>query len=338
MKLASLKVGRDGRLVVVSRDLTRAVEAVGVAPTLQAALDDWTHAAPRRADLAHQLEINSVPSFRFHEHDCASPLPRAYQWIDSSAYPSHLEIGRKARNIPTPASFFDEPPARQGGSDAFIGPRDPMRFADEKYGIDFEAEIAIITGDVPVGIGQVAARDCIKLILLANDVSLRNLQPAEREKGLGAFQSKPPCAFSPVVVTPDELGAAWDGAKLSLPVLSTVNGRAFGRPDAGRDMAFDLPRLVAHAARTRPLGAGTIIGAGVVSNRGEDGGFGRPVGEGGLGFSCISEQRSAEMLRYGEPRTPFLKFGDVVRIEMKDAKGHSIFGAIEHRVERLGGE
>lgn len=334
MKLASLKVGRDGRLVVVSRDLTRAVEAIGIAPTMQAALDDWTHVAPRLADLAHQLEIGSVPSFRFHEHDCASPLPRAYQWLDGSAYINHVQLGRRARNVPMPEDFFKDPVMYQGGSDSFLGPRDPIRFPDEAYGIDFEAEIAVIAGDVPLGVGEVAARGHIRLVMLANDISLRGLAPPELARGFGFVHAKPATAFSPVAATPDELGAAWDGGKLALPILSTLNGRLFGRPDAGREMTFEFPRLIAHAAKTRALCAGTIIGGGTVSNKGEDGGPGRPAGEGGTGFSCISEQRSAEMIRLGEARTPFLKFGDVVRIEMKDARGHSIFGAIEQTVEK----
>lgn len=334
MKLASLKIGRDGRLVVVSRDLTRAVEAVGIAPTMQAALDDWDHVAPRLADLAHQLEIGSVPSFRFHEHDCASPLPRAYQWADGSAYVNHVELVRKARNAPMPESFWSDPLIYQGGSDSFIGPRDPISLPDEAHGIDFEAEVAVVTDDVPLGVGEVAARDRIRLLMLVNDVTLRNLTQSELLKGFGFFQSKPSSAFSPVAVTPDELGGAWDGGKVSLPLLTARNGQLFGRANAGREMTFEFPRLIAHAAKTRPLCAGTIVGSGTISNKDVDGGPGKPVVEGGVGYSCIAEQRVVEQIVHGEAKTPFLKFGDIVRIEMKDAKGHSIFGAIEQTVQK----
>lgn len=336
MKLASLKSGRDGRLVVVSRDLTRAVEATQIAPTLQAALDDWAHLSPRLADLAHQLELGSVPSFRFHEHDCASPLPRAYQWADGSAYVNHVELVRKARNAPMPESFWTDPLMYQGGSDSFVGPRDPIRLPDEAHGIDFEAEVVVITDDTPLGVSEVAARDHIKLVMLVNDVTLRNLTQSELLKGFGFFQSKPASAFSPVAVTPDELGSAWDGGKVSLPMLTSLNGQLFGRANAGREMTFELPRLIAHAAKTRELVAGSIVGSGTISNKDADGGPGKPVAEGGVGYSCIAEQRVVEQIRFGEARTPFMKFGDVVRIEMKDAKGHSIFGAIEQRVEKYG--
>jgi fumarylacetoacetate (FAA) hydrolase len=334
MKLASLKQGRDGRLVVVSRDLTRATDAFYVVPTLQAALDDWERVAPRLADLAEQLDHGSVPSFRFHEHDCASPLPRAYQWADGSAFVNHVELVRKARGAEMPASFWTDPLMYQGGSDSFLGPRDPIPMADEAWGIDFEAEVAVIVGDVPMGASRDKAAAAIRLVVLVNDVSLRNLIPGELAKGFGFFQSKPSSALSPVAVTPDELGESWDGARLHLPLLSSLNGKAFGRPDAGVDMTFDFATLIAHAARTRPLGAGTVIGSGTVSNKGQDGGPGTPVAEGGLGYSCIAEQRTVETLLSGEPRTPFLRFGDRVRIEMKDRSGHSVFGAIEQEVVR----
>jgi fumarylacetoacetate (FAA) hydrolase len=334
MKLASLKQGRDGRLVVVSQNLTRATDAFFVVPTLQAALDEWERFGPRLSDLAEQLEHGSVPSFRFHEHDCASPLPRAYQWADGSAYVNHVELVRKARGAAMPASFWTDPLMYQGGSDCFLGPRDPIPMADEAFGIDFEGEVAVITGDVPIGASREEAAAAIRLVVLVNDVSLRNLIPAELAKGFGFFQSKPSSALSPVAVTPDELGVAWDGAKLDLALLSAVNGKPFGRPNAAVDMTFDFPTLIAHAARTRPLGAGTVIGSGTVSNRGPDGGPGRPVAEGGLGYSCIAEQRTVETLLAGEPRTPFLRCGDTVRIEMKDRNGHSIFGAIEQEVVR----
>ena len=332
MKLASLKQGRDGRLVVVSRDLTRATDAFFIVPTLQAALDDWERLGPRLQDLSEQLEHGSVPSFRFHEHDCASPLPRAYQWADGSAYVNHVELVRRARGAELPQSFWTDPLMYQGGSDSFLGPREPVPVADESHGIDFEAEVAVITGDVPMACSREDAAAAIRLVVLVNDVSLRNLIPGELAKGFGFFQSKPSSALSPAAVTPEELGDAWDGGKLHLPLLSTLNGRPFGRPNAGVDMTFDFPRLIAHAAATRPLGAGTIIGSGTVSNKDPDGGPGRPVAEGGLGYSCIAEQRTIETIKGGEPRTPFMGFGDRIRIEMKDAKGHSIFGAIEQEV------
>lgn len=332
MKLASLMHGRDGRLVVVSKDLTRATDAFPVVATLQAALDDWDRHAPRLADLAEGLEHGSVPSFRFHEHDCASPLPRAFQWLDASAYVNHVALVRKARGAEMPQSFWTDPLMYQGGSDASLGPRQPIRARDEAEGIDFEAEVAVVTGDVPMGASPEAGLASVRLVMLANDVSLRNLIASELPKGFGFVQSKPPCAFSPVAVTPDELGEAWQGGKLSGALLSQLNGQPFGRPDAGIDMTFDFGALIAHAARTRPLSAGTIIGSGTVSNRDADGGPGRPIAAGGLGYACIAEQRMVETIRDGAPATPFLRFGDTVRIEMKDAAGHSIFGAIEQDV------
>lgn len=335
MKLATLKDGtRDGRLVVVSRDLTQATEAFNIAPTLQKALDDWDRAAPRLADLAEQLEHGSVPSFRFHEHECASPLPRAYQWADGSAYVNHVELVRNARGAAMPESFWTDPLIYQGGSDSFLGPRDPIVMADEAWGIDMEGEVAVVTGDVPMGTSPKDARSCIRLVMLVNDVSLRALIPAELAKGFGFFQSKPSSAFSPVAVTPDELGDAWDGAKLSLPLHVDLNDKPFGRAAAGIDMTFDFGDLIAHAAKTRPLAAGSIIGSGTVSNKGEDGGAGKPVEQGGRGYSCIAELRMIETIREGKPTTPFLHFGDRVRIEMLDRKGRSIFGAIEQVVEK----
>ncbi len=335
MKLATLKDGtRDGKLVVVSRDLTRATEAFNIAATLQRALDDWDHAAPKLFDLAQALEHGSVPSLRFHEHECSSPLPRAYQWADGSAYVNHVELVRKARGAEMPQSFWTDPLMYQGGSDSFLGPRDPVLMADEAWGIDMEGEVAVVTGDVPTGVMAQAARSLIRLVMLVNDVSLRGLIPAELAKGFGFFQSKPSSAFSPVAVTPDELGNAWDGAKLHLPLHVDVNGKAFGRADAGRDMTFDFAELIAHAAKTRPLGSGSIIGSGTVSNKDADGGPGKPVAEGGSGYSCIAELRMIEKIREGKPRTSFLRFGDVVRIEMLDQRGRSIFGAIEQKVEK----
>ncbi len=335
MKLATLKDGtRDGKLVVVSRDLTRATEAFNIAKTLQQALDDWDRLAPRLADLSLGLAHAAVPSFRFHEHECESPLPRAYQWADGSAYVNHVELVRKARGAEMPESFWTDPLMYQGGSDSFLGPRDPILMADEAWGIDMEAEVAVVTGDVPAGISADDALGKVRLVMLVNDVSLRGLIPAELAKGFGFFQSKPSSAFSPVAVTPDELGDAWQGGKLSLPLRVDLNGKPFGRADAGRDMTFDFGRLIAHAARTRPLAAGSILGSGTVSNKDHDGGPGRPVSEGGRGYSCLAELRMIETIRSGKPATPFLRFGDQVRIEMLDRKGHSIFGAIEQKVEK----
>ncbi len=332
MKLATLKDStRDGRLVVVSKDLTRCSEVGHIARTLQAALDDWEHVGPRLAAVAEGLETGSQPSIRFHEHDAASPLPRAYQWADGSAYVNHVELVRKARNAEMPASFWTEPLMYQGGSDSFLGPRDPIVMADEAYGIDMEAEIAVIVDDVPMAATPDEARAAIRLVMLVNDVSLRGLIPGELAKGFGFFQSKPSSAFSPVAVTPEELGEAWDGGRLHLPLLVDLNGKPFGRANAGIDMTFDFGQLVAHAAKTRPLSAGTIIGSGTVSNK-MDGGPGKPVTQGGVGYSCIAEIRMIETIETGTAKTPFMHFGDTVRIEMKDKAGHSIFGAIEQTV------
>jgi fumarylacetoacetate (FAA) hydrolase len=337
VKLASVKNGRrDGRLVVVSRDLTRATDASFLVPTLQAALDDWQRISPHLYALSESLDHGAVPSERFHEHDAMSPLPRAYQWADGSAYVNHVELVRKARNAEMPETFWTDPLMYQGGSDSFLGPREPILMADEAYGIDMEAEIAVIVGDVPMGASREQARDAIRLVMLVNDVSLRNLIPAELAKGFGFFQSKPSSAFSPVAVTPDELGRAWDGGKLTLPLIVDINGKPFGRANAGVDMTFDFPTLIAHAAKTRPLGAGAIIGSGTVSNK-LDGGPGKPVEAGGVGYSCIAEIRTIETIEHGKPKTPFLAFGDTVRIQMNDAKGHSIFGAIEQTVQKYEG-
>lgn len=338
MKLATLKDGtRDGKLVLVSRDLTRATEAFNIAPTLQRAIDDWQRIAPLLADLAAQLELGSVPSFRFHEHDCASPLPRAFQWADGSAYVNHVELVRKARGAKMPDSFWTDPLIYQGGSDTFLGPRDPILMADEDWGIDMEAEVAVITDDVPMGVTAQDARRHILMIMLVNDLSLRGLIAAELAKGFGFFQSKPASACSPVAATPDELGQAWDGGRLHRILRVDRNGQPFGRAHAGEDMTFDFGALIAHAAKTRPLGAGSIIGSGTVSNKDKDGGPGRPLSEGGRGYSCIAEIRVIETLRNGIPSTPFLRFGDSVRIEMFDDNGSSIFGAIEQTVARYCG-
>ena len=331
MKLASLEGGRDGRLVVVSRDLHWYTPAEAIAPTLQAALDDWARCEPALRALSESLEHGSVPKERFHERACAAPLPRAFQWADGSAYVNHVELVRKARGAEMPASFWTDPLMYQGGSDTFLGPRQAIAAVSEDHGIDMEAEIAVITDDVPMGVSPEEAGGHIKLVLLVNDVSLRNLIPGELAKGFGFFHGKPPSAFSPVAVAPDALGEAWDGARLNLPLLTLLNEKLFGKPNAGVDMTFGFPELIAHAAKTRPLGAGTIIGSGTVSNK-QDGGPGRPVSDGGLGYSCIAEQRTIETIETGAAKTAFLKFGDTVRIEMKDAQGRSIFGAIEQEV------
>ncbi|MEH6744422.1 fumarylacetoacetate hydrolase family protein [Hyphomonas sp.] len=336
MKLATLKNGaRDGRLVVVSKDLTRYTDAAGIAPTLQAALDKWDVYAPKLQQLAEQVELGSVPTARFHEHDCESPLPRAYQWADGSAYINHVELVRKARGAEVPESFYDDPLMYQGGSDAFLGPRDAISLKDTAWGCDMEGEIAVITDDVPMGASEADAADHIKLVMLCNDVSLRGLIPGELAKGFGFFQSKPPSAFSPVAVTPDELGEAWQGNLVHLPLHVDYNGQPFGRAEAAEDATFSLARLVSHAAKTRPLSAGTVIGSGTVSNKDADGGAGKPVSEGGRGYSCIAEIRMIEKIATGEFKTPFMSPGDVVRMEMLDKSGHSIFGAIEQTVEQV---
>lgn len=332
MKLASLKGGRDGRLAVVSRDLAWCVDASPVAATLQAALDDWERTEPQLRALAEELEYGGVPRPRFHEHEAASPLPRAYQWADGSAYVNHVALVRQARGAEMPASFWTDPLMYQGGSDGFLGPRDPIPLVDEAWGCDLEAEVAVIVGDVAQGPDRDAGLAAVRLVMLVNDVSLRNLIPGELAKSFGFFQSKPASAFSPVAATLDELGAAWTGGKLNRPMLAAVNGAELGHPDAGVDMTFDFGQLIAHAARTRSLAAGSIIGSGTVSNRDPDGGPGRPIAEGGVGYSCLAELRTVETLRHGAPRTPFLRGGDRVRIEMQGADGRSIFGAIEQQV------
>ncbi len=332
MKLASLKHGRDGRLVVVSEDLAWCVDASPVAETLQAALDDWSHAEPKLRALEESLMHGSVPKERFHERECASPLPRAYQWADGSAYVNHVELVRKARGAEMPESFWTDPLMYQGGSDAFLGPRDPIPLADEAWGCDFEAEIAVIVDDVRQGASVEEAAAAIRLVMLVNDVSLRNLIPNELAKGFGFFHAKPSSAFSPVAVTPDALGEAWKDGKVHLPLFSAINGKAFGKPNAGEEMTFNFPTLIAHAARTRPLCAGTIIGSGTVSNRDPEGSPGKPVSAGGLGYSCIAEMRTVETINGGKPETPFLAHGDLVEIEMHDRRGRSIFGRIEQEV------
>lgn len=335
MKLASLKHGRDGRLVVVSQDLNWFTDAFLIAPTLQAALDEWDRCGPRLEALAESLEHEGVPRGRFHERDAASPLPRAYQWADGSAYVNHVELVRRARGAEMPDSFWTDPLMYQGGSDSFLSPRDPIPLADEAWGCDLEAEIVVVVGDVPQGATREQALDAIRLVGLVNDVSLRNLIPAELAKGFGFVQSKPASALSPVLVTPETLGDRWKDGKLHGALSVQLNGADFGKADAGVDMTFDFGTLIAHLAKTRSLGAGTIIGSGTVSNKDADGGPGKPVADGGLGYSCIAEVRTVETILRGAAETPFLKHGDTVRIEMLDERHHSIFGAIEQTVAPL---
>ncbi len=334
MKLATLKSdSRDGELVVVSTDLECYSPAGSIAATLQEALDNWAGVSPELVALAEKLNLGMIEGEPFYQENVRSPLPRAYQWADGSAYVNHVELVRKARGAVLPDSFWTEPMMYQGGSDSFLDPHSPIVLENEDWGIDFEAEIAVILDDVPMGVSPDDAGDHIKLVMLVNDVSLRGLIPAELAKGFGFFHAKPSSAFSPVAVTPEELGPAWDGGKLNLALLSTLNGALFGKPDAGQDMTFTFPQLIAHAAKTRPLCAGTIIGSGTVSNK-LDGGPGKPVAEGGAGYSCIAEIRMIETIETGAPATPFMKFGDTVRIEMNDPDGNSIFGAIDQILER----
>ncbi|ROT97174.1 FAA hydrolase family protein [Altererythrobacter sp. FM1] len=332
MKLASLKSGRDGKLVVVSKDVTRYSPADHIAPTMQYALDNWAQIAPQLEALYRDVEHQTVPCERFHEHDAASPLPRAYQWADGSAYINHVELVRQARNATVPDSFYHDPLMYQGGSDGFLAPRDPIPLKDTAWGCDMEGEIAVVVDDVPMGVSVEEAADHIKLIMLVNDVSLRGLIPGELAKGFGFFQSKPASAFSPVAVTPDELGDAWKDSVIDMPLLVDYNGAPFGRANAAQEATFNLAQLVAHAAKTRSLCAGSIIGSGTVSNKGADGGPGTPVSEGGAGYSCIAEIRMIETIRDGEASTRFMAPGDTVSIEMRDADGHSIFGKIEQEV------
>jgi fumarylacetoacetate (FAA) hydrolase len=325
MKLASLKNGtRDGALHIVSKDLTRAVPATDIAPTMQAALDDWAHKAPLLQERYFALNQGAIDNwFDFAESQCESPLPRAYQWADGSAYVNHVELVRKARNAEMPESFWTDPLMYQGGSDAFLGPRDNILMASEEYGIDMEAEVAVVVDDLPMAATREQALDAIRLVMIMNDVSLRNLIPGELSKGFGFFQSKPSSAFSPVAVTPDELGEHWRDGKLHLPLVTQLNDKLLGNPDAGVDMTFDFGTLIAHAAKTRPLGAGAIIGSGTISNKAE-----------GTGSSCLAEVRMLEIIADGKPSTPFMSFGDRVRIEMFDENDKTIFGAIDQTVEQ----
>ncbi|WP_394144848.1 fumarylacetoacetate hydrolase family protein [Vibrio atypicus] len=333
MKLATLKNGRrDGLLVVVNKALTKCVAVPEIAETLQYALDNWEKLEPQLNEVYIALnEGELTQEMTFSQLQCESPLPRAYQWADGSAYVNHVELVRKARGAEMPPSFWTDPLMYQGGSDAFIGPRDDIPLGSEEWGIDFEGEVAVVTGDVPMGASLEEAASAIKLVMLVNDVSLRGLIPNELGKGFGFFQSKPSSVFSPVAVTPDELGNDWDGGKLNLPLLSHYNNEPFGKPNAGVDMTFEFPQLVAHAAQTRPLSAGAIIGSGTVSNKqGTD--HGTAISEGGVGYSCIAEVRMIETIRDGKPSTSFMKFGDRIKMEMLDSEGESIFGSIDQQV------
>lgn len=325
MKLATLRDGsRDGILIVVSQDLQRAVKISHIAQTLQLAIDNWSTVSYQLQEIYTALNQDQVAdSFVFNVQEVMAPLPRAYQWADGSAYVNHVALVRKARGASMPDSFWSDPLMYQGGSDHFLAATDPIQLADDSWGIDFEAEVTVITDDVPMGITPEKARDHIKLIMLVNDVSLRNLIPQELAKGFGFFQSKPSSSFSPVAITPDELGQAWQDAKVHLPLISTLNKKIFGQPEAGDDMTFDFGTLIAHAAKTRPLTAGTIIGSGTVSNNTRS-----------KGSSCIAEQRMLEKIEQGEPQTPFMTFGDTIRIEMFDKNNKSIFGAIQNTVEK----
>ncbi|MDE1152652.1 MAG: fumarylacetoacetate hydrolase family protein [Micavibrio sp.] len=324
MKLASLKHGRDGTLVIVSNNLSSYVAATGIAPTLQAALDDWATVKPKLEKLAADLNAGKAANASpFMPGLFASPLPRAYQWADGSAYVNHVELVRKARGAEMPESFWTDPLMYQGGSDTFLSPTDDIVFADESWGIDFEGEVAVITDDVPMGTPAAAAGKHIKLIMLVNDVTLRAVAQPELAKGFGFYQSKPSSAFSPVTVTPEELGDAWKDNKVHLPLHAVWNGKTFGQPHAGTDMVFDFAQLIAHAAKTRPLCAGTIIGSGTISNKDRS-----------KGHVCIVEKRMLEKVEGGESKTPFMKFGDTIRIEMLDAAGQSVFGAIEQKVAK----
>ena len=332
MKLGSLKNGRDGRLVVVSDDLAWCADATHIAPTLQAALDDWGQVAPALELLATDLAHEAIPMMRFHERSAAAPLPRAYQWADGSAYVNHVQLVRQARGAEMPNTFWTDPLMYQGASDEMLPPRSPIPLADEAWGCDLEAEVVVVTGDVPRGVSREEALEHILLVGLVNDVSLRNLIPAELAKGFGFLQSKPASALSPVFVTPESLGERWKDGKLSGALKVDLNGQPFGRADAGVDMTFDFGTLIAHLAKTRNLAAGTIVGSGTVSNRDAGGGPGKPISQGGVGYSCIAEVRTVETILEGAPKTEFLKRGDTVRIWMDDEAGHPIFGVIEQIV------
>jgi fumarylacetoacetate (FAA) hydrolase len=333
MKLASLKSrSRDGELIVVSRDLSRAVKVTDIAQTMQQALDNWQETSPSLCEVYDKLCSHDIEgSFAFVEQACVSPLPRAYQWADGSAYVNHVELVRRARGAEIPESFWHDPLMYQGGSDDFLGPQQDIALPTTEWGVDFEAEVAVITDDVPMGVSAKAAAQHIRLLMLVNDVSLRGLIPGELAKGFGFYQSKPASAFSPVAITPDELGDNWADTKVHLPLESYLNSALFGKPNAGQDMTFNFAQLIAHAAKTRNLGSGTIIGSGTVSNKqGTD--HGSAVADGGVGYSCIAEVRMIETIRDGKPSTSFMQFGDRIKIQMLDTKGKSIFGCIDQRV------
>jgi fumarylacetoacetate (FAA) hydrolase len=334
MKLASLQQGRDGQLVIVNSALTKMSSVHFIAPTMQYALDNWDQVGEKLEDRYQQLESGELIGEDFDPSKVYSPLPRAFQWADGSAYVNHVELVRKARGAEMPATFWTNPLMYQGGSDSFLSPMEDITMPqDEGFGIDFEAEVAVITGDVPMGVSADDALDYVRLVMIVNDVSLRGLIPGELAKGFGFFQSKPSSAFSPVCVTPAMLGDAWQGGKLHLPLVSHFNGDKFGEPHAGVDMTFHFGQLIAHAAKTRPLCAGTVIGSGTVSNK-LDGGPGKPVKDGGVGYSCIAEIRMIETIENGKPSTPFMKFGDSVSIEMFGQDGQSIFGQITQTVKQ----
>jgi fumarylacetoacetate (FAA) hydrolase len=333
MKLASLKNNtRDGQLVVVSRDLSRCIAISDIANTMQQLLDNWQSLAPKAEAVSKALNAGTLNGeMAFNPQKCESPLPRAYQWADGSAYVNHVELVRKARHSEMPPSFWTDPLMYQGGSDDFIGPCDTIEAISTEHGIDFEGEVAIVTDDVPMAIGPEQALKKIRLVMLVNDVSLRGLIPNELAKGFGFFNAKPASSFSPVAVTPDELGDKWQDGRVHLPLLSTYNGQPFGKPNAGVDMTFHFGQLIAHAAKTRNLGAGAVIGSGTVSNK-QGTEYGTAITEGGVGYSCIAEIRMIETIRDGKPTTAFMQFGDTIKMEMRDADGHSIFGAIDQQV------
>jgi len=322
MKLASLKSGRDGRLVVVNKTMNRYVSVTEIAPTLQNALDNWSTCGPSLRKISQALEENQIESETFDPSFCASPLPRAFHWVDGSAYVNHVELVRKARNAEIPDSFWSDPLVYQGGSDTFLAPQEDIKIADEAWGIDFEAEVAVIVDDVPMGVSEEDAAQHIQLLMLVNDVSLRNLIPGELSKSFGFYQSKPSSSFSPVAVTPDDLGEAWSDGKLHLPLRVTLNEKLIGEPNAGIDMTFNFPRLIAHVAKSRALCAGTIIGSGTVSNVDRS-----------SGSCCLAEVRMLEIIADGKPKTEFMKYGDCVSIEMLDSKGQSVFGEIKQQVQ-----
>ncbi|OLQ92217.1 2-keto-4-pentenoate hydratase [Vibrio ponticus] len=332
MKFATLKnQTRDGLLVVVNRAMTRCIAVPAIANTMQHLLDHWAHCAPLLEAVYRDLNQGVIEGVEFEPSHCESPLPRAFHWADGSAYVNHVELVRKARGAEIPESFWTDPLMYQGGSDTFIGPTDDIEFASEEWGIDFEAEVAVITDDVPMGCSEQQAGASVRLLMLVNDVSLRNLIPAELAKGFGFYQSKPSSSFSPVAITPDELGESWRDSKVHLPLRSSYNHQPFGYPNAGQDMTFSFAKLIQHAAKTRRLSAGTIIGSGTVSNKqGTD--FGTAITEGGVGYSCIAEIRMIETIRDGKPTTSFMRFGDTIKIEMLDEQGNSLFGAIQQKV------